>query len=611
MWAAAAVLVACGSKSSNGSHGAAEGGALEDGGSSGSGSSSGNSSGGSSGGSDGGDVGEAGAVGDATSTSSSSSGGSGDAEQPETGAPPHDAALLDAPALPASLACTLPFGAADTSNPTTVVGSAAHPCTEAGLASAVQGGGIITFDCGNPTTITLTAQLEPPTGKDTTIDGGGTVTLDGGGTTRILFFNGGGYRTTSTVITLQNLTFQHGHATGTAIPLATAPCSQGYSTDAGGGAVQIEDGVLDVIDCTFNDNSGESPGPDVAGGAIYVNGCEQATIIGSRFANNTCSNGGAVGSLNSDLAIYTSTMNGNTATGTGQNNTSSMCNTASQEIGDGGSGGAVYMDGGQDGNTVFCGDTFSSNHANALGGAIFRVFDDATHDVDMNVCTVDSNVADGPVGTDGAGPGAGAFYFHNTNLNIDDSTISNNSSPGCGGLQADSTTLAFSNVTLSGNVASDGVGGAICIFSNGGTLTNCTLAGNQANAPTGEDASTYGNFYGAAIFGGGLTLDNCIVANDTTDNPLARMACANTETGAHDVQWPMDKSAGGGTDTPCVTGITFSDPMLSPLANNGGPTSTMIPAAAASVVQVGTGCPATDQTGKPRANPCTIGAFEK
>jgi hypothetical protein len=299
-------------------------------------------------------------------------------------------------------------------------------------------------------------------------------------------------------------------------------------------------------------------------------------------------------------------MTGNTATGTGQNNTSAMCPSMSQEIGDGGSGGAVYMDGGSDGDTTFCGDVFANNHANALGGAIFRVFDNATHAVTMHACTVDSNVADGPVGTDGAGPGAGAFYFHNTNVNVDDSTISNNSSPSCGGLQADASTLTFANVTIAGNVATAGIGGAICIFSNGGTLTNCTIAGNQANG-----GSSYSNYYGAAIFGGGLTLENTILSDNTTMNSMGRMTCAATEMGTHDVQWPADKVVGGSPDSPCIDGIAFADPMLAApgvIVFVGPPLS---PRAAPSVIQIGAACPMTDQTGKMRASPCTIGALEK
>jgi hypothetical protein len=58
-----------------------------------------------------------------------------------------------------------------------------------------------------------------------------------------------------------------------------------------------------------------------------------------------------------------------------------------------------------------------------------------------------------------------------------------------------------------------------------------------------------------------------------------------------------------------VTGIDFEDPQMGPLQDNGGPTLTTLPGAS-SVVQVGTGCPATDQTGKARQSPCTIGAVE-
>jgi hypothetical protein len=508
---------------------------------------------------------------------------------------------------PPVLACKLPFGAGDVSIPTTVVGQGTHVCNEAALSAAVKKGGVITFDCGGATTIMVTSQLELPRGKDTIIDGGNLVTLDGGGSTRILHFNGGGYRTTSTKITLQHLKFQNGHGTGTKLATYPAPCSQGYDTDAGGGAVLILDGVLRVIDCDFQGNSGQTPGPDVAGGAVYVNGSLGATIIGSHFANNTCANGGALGALNSDLAIYTSTMSGNTATGTGGNNTNASCTSPSTEIGDGGSGGAVYMDGGSDGNTTFCGDVFSKNHAQALGGAFFRVFDGPVHDVDIDISTLDGNVADGPVGTDGDGPGAGAFYAHAANLRVHESTISNNSSPGCGAVQADGSLLDFRNVTLSGNVATKGIGGAICIFSNGGTLTNCTLSGNKALG-----GSSFSDFYGAAIFGGNLTLENTVLANNTTQNSMGRMQCAGgaPEAGSHDLQWPRNKVVGGSPDSECVTGITFADPALGPLQDNGGSTATMAPAAAASVVQVGVSCPATDQTGKSRKNPCTLGALE-
>jgi len=59
-----------------------------------------------------------------------------------------------------------------------------------------------------------------------------------------------------------------------------------------------------------------------------------------------------------------------------------------------------------------------------------------------------------------------------------------------------------------------------------------------------------------------------------------------------------------------VSGITFADPVLGPLADHGGPTLTIAPGADPSVVKIGSACPATDQTGKARPTPCTIGALE-
>jgi hypothetical protein len=94
-------------------------------------------------------------------------------------------------------------------------------------------------------------------------------------------------------------------------------------------------------------------------------------------------------------------------------------------------------------------------------------------------------------------------------------------------------------------------------------------------------------------------------------NSEGRMTCAATESGSDDLQWPVDKVVGGSPDTDCVTGITFADPKLGPLQNNGGPTLTLAPGAASSVIQIGAGCPTTDQTGKTRSNPCTIGAVEE
>jgi hypothetical protein len=81
--------------------------------------------------------------------------------------------------------------------------------------------------------------------------------------------------------------------------------------------------------------------------------------------------------------------------------------------------------------------------------------------------------------------------------------------------------------------------------------------------------------------------------------------------GAADMQWPVNRSAGGLTDTPCVNGILFADPALAGLADNGGPTQTLLPASGSPLRGQGRNCPATDQRGNARSTAsCTVGAVE-
>jgi hypothetical protein len=195
--------------------------------------------------------------------------------------------------------------------------------------------------------------------------------------------------------------------------------------------------------------------------------------------------------------------------------------------------------------------------------------------------------------------GAGAMYLQNSTINLTNSTVSNNSAPGSGGLFAPGSTLDATNDTFAGNVAMGGVGGAI--GNSTGSLTNCTFANNQATG------TNYAAFAGA-LFGGPWTVSNTIFDANTDNDNSNNAACSPGSTansGAHDVQWPM-----GGTATACVPSITFADPMLGTLGDHGGTTATLVPAAAASVIQVGTSCPSTDQTGATRASPCTVGAVE-
>jgi hypothetical protein len=190
-------------------------------------------------------------------------------------------------------------------------------------------------------------------------------------------------------------------------------------------------------------------------------------------------------------------------------------------------------------------------------------------------------------------------------LDITASTFTGNIGQGTGTLQADGSTYNFTNVTFSGNHSATSVGATLALFGNGGTLLNCTFAGNVCDAT---------NTFGAAIFGSpNLTIQNTIFDGNTAPNPGAAMQCqVGTITGSGDMQWPVNHVNGGAADALCAPGIfEGSDPMLGTLGDHGGPVPTMVPSAASAAQKRGTGCPATDARGTARnASSCTAGAVE-
>jgi hypothetical protein len=373
---ACAVGAGCGSGSSSSGQAASH-----DGGSSGSASSSG-TSGASSGDLGGSGSSTSGSGSGAGSGSGSSSGATSSGATSGSSSGASSGTIIDASAPNGRCTMTIPARgqAADTSNPTTVVGiGTAASCDFGHLQSAVTKGGIITFNCGSaPVTIKVTAPMNVPTTKNTVIDGGKLVTLDGGGSTQILSFNSANWQNNESSLTIQHITFSNAKMTGTmAIPPAPqTACSQGWD-DGQGGAIYMRDGNLNVIDSIFTSNQAAPLGPDTGGGAIYVQGSKHGTVIvGSVFTGNSAANGGAVGGLFNELDVYNSTFMGNKAVGHDANNDDmSMCtvmNNGQYEVGSGGNGGALYSDGNSV-NVILCGDDIEGNAAgmNAFGGGLF------------------------------------------------------------------------------------------------------------------------------------------------------------------------------------------------------------------------------------------------
>lgn len=514
-----------------------------------------------------------------------------------------------APATPVATAavCNAPVAAADTSqSPATVGDGSPGSCTEGALRAAIGAHSVVTFNCGAaPATIAIRSVIDIPTDRDTVIDGGSRITLDGGNATRLFSLKQGNYRTNTRGLTLQHIALTNAHAPGggyVAPDPSNSTCASGYAT-GGGAAIEVRDARLHVIDVDFRGNAGATPGPDIAGGAIYAVGSLDVLIEGSRFDANSGSNGGAVGMLQSNLRVYNSNFTNNQANGDSTNDGSvSTANCQGVafpgQAGAGGGGGAVYIDGSDDTDVTVCGSTFTGNHSNAIAGALVR-----TANASARSFTIDRSTF-----TNNSSRQAGAVFLLNAApLNITASTFAGNKATAAGAMQLSQSQFNIVNSTFSGNEATKGVAGAMLLGGNGAGshIQNVTFADNQASGGPG--------YFSAALFGDlNFAIDNTAFANNTTDDAYNPMQCGfNPTYGSADLQWPRNRVTGNLPDTECVGGIAFADPLLGPLADNAGPTPTRLPAPNSALRNAGRNCPPTDQRGNPRnQGGCTIGAVE-
>jgi hypothetical protein len=256
----------------------------------------------------------------------------------------------------------------DVSSPTSVVGDGTPAsCTSAAVVAAVAKGGVITFSCGpDPIVITLeqTAKIFNDTGPKIVIDGGGKVTLSGGGKVRILYqdtcdeaqvWTSSHCENQETpALTVQNMTFVDGNATGQ------------LEEGGGGGAILVRGGQFKVINSRFFHGACDPTGHDVGGAAIralsqYDN--QPVYVVNSTFGGKpglggSCSNGGALSSIDVSWTVLNSVLGDNQATG-----------VPVGTEGPAGCGGAIYTDGNTYTETL-CGVSLTNNSASDCGGGI-------------------------------------------------------------------------------------------------------------------------------------------------------------------------------------------------------------------------------------------------
>lgn len=487
-------------------------------------------------------------------------------------------------------------------------------CTQAGLQAALNTGGLITFNCGAPSTTIAISSVLTTNGRDTEIDGGGRITLDGQGQTKIL---NNPYSPNPRTLTIRNMRFINGKA----------PATGGIGIESGGAITSGSPGTrLHIINSTFENNSTSAvTNEDNQGGAIFSNNSYETVIVNSVFRNNRAGSGGAIGIIASGLLIYDSQF---------------IDNQAVDTTGGGivrGYGGAIHLDGvWNDFNpnankTIYVSNTrFEGNTAIRGGGAFGSVISDnaATKATFINATFV-NNEAKGVNGQYGQG---GALYH------IEDDEA--------GGRNEDNFEIRGS--TFAGNKALRQGGGVWVQILGRGRVVNSTFAANTTTAPLNEvgqggammitkgvidiTSTTFANnhaaYQGGALHAGGandpdrvVTLSNTIFANNTlneqTQPSETRWQGYHTNRpmsdGGQNIQFPRFKPTyNNDVNNNITANPLYVDPLLQPLAANGGPTPTMAIAANSPARDAGNPatCPGADQRGYLRNGRCDIGAYE-
>jgi uncharacterized repeat protein (TIGR01451 family)/CSLREA domain-containing protein len=360
----------------------------------------------------------------------------------------------------------------------------------------------------------------------------------------------------------------------------TGDTLDGNDTDGQGGFLldNSSPGALTISDSTASSNSS---GDD--GGALALMGSGAVTVTNSTLDSNDSSADGAGGAIvvypTETLTIQGSTLDGNSA---GNNQ-----------------GGAIYMNGAA---LNVSASQFADDSA-LDGGAIYT--DASTHTSPTAISTTAFTSDDA---TDDTAGGGGAIYDQQGALTVTSSTFSGNVARIGGGLFYNSADgLALINDTLDGNAVVL-YGGALNLahIASTGTvsLLNDTIVRNSA-----EDGG------GIAQPNDANSIENTIVADNA--------GTAESGTANGDCVAPAGSSADHGgnidSDGSCFGGDGVAsdqvgvEPLLAPLADNGGPVQTDAPLNGSPAIAkaVGGACPATDARGVTRAaSACDVGAFQ-
>ncbi|MEP7358116.1 MAG: choice-of-anchor Q domain-containing protein [Anaerolineales bacterium] len=539
-----------------------------------------------------------------------------------------------------------------------VVGTGLGTCTEAALHTALAGGGAITFNCGGPASITVTAAQTITAA--TTIAGGDVITLTGGGTNRLFVVDPGAS------LSLQHITLTHGRVNGGAggsiysrgslsLNHTRIQDSTGHANDYGGAIVAF--GALHISDSTFSSNQAGFGGAIYAdnffntarvfitnttfnanhaltntsfntgnGGAIMLGQGAHLTDISGNLFGNTAQSGGAVylmaGSVVTLSTDTTLIFSGNTAYWDGgaiYNNQGHLLvvgvelsgNTTPQDSIGLGYGGAIYSSG-----SLFLFSSYLAHNEGRFGGGVCACGANPISDATIQNTTLLQNTA--------SQLGGGLYSNTDVTVQILDSSFNGNTGGSGGGLARINSPLTVWRSSFTFNHAASGGGGLLLATAPvddhtiGGyvDVRDVTVSGNFSDGPLG------GGVYNAGLAQlYSVTLKNNGTGVYTESGGETRLRASALENYEDNCQGssPVDDGSNFASDLTCAFATSTQgaglDAKLHPLTSDGLLKPYFhLPALGSPLINHGPAsasqCKPVDQRGLLRIDRCDIGAVE-
>ena len=320
---------------------------------------------------------------------------------------------------------------------------------------------------------------------------------------------------------------------------------------------------------------------------------QAVSINGLTLAKGGVADGGAIrNSLNganaAELTVSDSVLTGNVATDQGgaiysDGGSLTISGTTLRGNSSADYGGALFVDstdGDQPTELTIQNSTFSQNHSGDDGGAFYLAGVNARSLVTRT--TVTGNTANEDGGGAVFGYGTGNSFL------LTESTFSNNSAPeGAGGgfwVLGPAAASTIADTTVTGNLGD--YGGGIAIYNDEDAPVNIvdsTIVGNES-IDAGGGVYQYG-----ADAANTTTISSSIVQGNEAGTTGPDLAQPPANTDVLSVGFSIIGTTAGATVTEAPAGSNKIgvDPQLGPLADNGGPTQTMLPALSCPAIDVG------------------------